>query len=135
MRKYIALALLILTAPALAQQNFPTPNGQVTATTAAATGTTSAVTATLAAAAAKTTYICGFAVSAAGGTATVSPVTVGGLLGGTFTYQGVSAGGPSFQQVFKPCLPASNANTAITVNTTADGTATAVNVQAFGFQQ
>src|ERR1700722_6329102 len=42
------------------------------------TGTTGAVVGTLAAAAAKTTYICGFAVSAVGGTAAVGPITIAG---------------------------------------------------------
>jgi hypothetical protein len=104
--------------------------------TSVATGTTGAVTATLAApTTGATNYICGFDVSAAGGTATVSPITVAGLLGGSFTYQGISAGGTPFQHTFTPCVPASAINTAITVSTTADGTATAVDVQAWGYRQ
>lgn len=131
----VIAAALLSAAPVRAQQNFPTPNGAVAAITAIATGTTGAVTATLAATSNKTTYICGFDVSAAGGSATVSPITVNGLLGGGFTYQGVSSGGAPFQHAFSPCIAASGANTSITISTTADGTATAVDVQAWGFQQ
>lgn len=105
-----------------------------TGVTGIATGTTGIVTATLAGTAAKTTYICGFDISAAG-TATISPITIGGLLGGTFTFQGISAGVTPFVRTYSPCIPASASNIAITVNTTADGTATAVDVQAWGYQQ
>src|SRR4051794_9337952 len=44
-----------------------------------ATGTTGAVVGTLAGAASKTTFICGFDVSAVGGTAAVGPITVAGV--------------------------------------------------------
>jgi hypothetical protein len=36
---------------------------------------------------------------------------------------------------FTPCIPASAVNTAITITTTADANATAVNVNSSGFQQ
>jgi len=99
-------------------------------------GTTGAVVGTLAGVASKTTYMCGFDVSAVGGTAAVGPVVVAGLVGGSFTYQLFSsASGVIFSRTFTPCVPASAVNTAITVTTTADGTATAVNVNAFGYQQ
>lgn len=39
------------------------------------------------------------------------------------------------RQNFSPCIPASAQNEAITVTTTADGTATAVNVNSWGYQQ
>jgi len=101
-----------------------------------ATGTTGAVTATLAANAGKTTWICGFDVSAIGGTAAVGPVTVTGLLSGTLTYQmSSSAAGVTLSRTFTPCLPGSAINQAIAVVTTADGTASAVDVQAWGFWQ
>jgi hypothetical protein len=130
-----AIDLLFAVVGAAAQQNFPTPNGAVASITAVATGTTAAVTATLAGAPSKTTFICGFAVSAAGGTATVSPIVIGGLLGGSFTYQGISAGQTPFQHLFDPCVPASNSNVPISLTTTADSTATSVDVQLWGFQQ
>lgn len=104
--------------------------------TAIATGSTGAVTATLATVPNKTIYICGFDVSGVGGTAALGPVTVTGLLGGTFTYQLFSsATGVTLSRTFTPCIPAANSTQAIAVVTTADGTATAVDVQAFGVAQ
>lgn len=101
-----------------------------------ATGTTGAVVGTLAGAASKTTYLCDFDVSAIGGTAAVGPVVVAGLLGGSKTYQlSSSAAGTTLSKSFSPCLPASAANTAITITTTANGTATAVDVNSSGYQQ
>jgi hypothetical protein len=99
-----------------------------------AAGTTAAVTGTLAAVANKTTYICGFAVSSTG-TATISPITVAGLVGSSMVFNNLSAGAGLLQQAFYPCIPASAPNTAITISTTADGTATAVNVNSWGFLQ
>jgi hypothetical protein len=102
-----------------------------------AQGTTGAVVATLAAVAAKTTFICGFDVSAIGGTAAVGPVTVAGIVGSSQIYQVTStAVGVLFGPMnFNPCIPASAPNTAITITTTADATATAVDVNSWGYQQ
>lgn len=101
-----------------------------------ATGTTGAVVGTLAGAAAKTTYICGFSVSAIGGTASVGPITIAGLVGASQVYQlASSASGTTLTQGFSPCIPASAVNTSITVTTTANGTATAVSVNSWGYQQ
>lgn len=114
----------------------PTPGGG-TAITGNAAGTTGAVVGTLAGVAGKTTYICGFNVSAIGGTATVGPITVAGLVGSSQVYQvpvNSTAGAILATQTFSPCIPASAANTAITVTTTANGTATAVDVNSWGFQ-
>ena len=103
--------------------------------TGIATGTTGAVVGTLAAAGAKTTYIGGFDVSAIGGTATIGPITIANLNGGTFTYQyASSATGVLLSRTFTPCIPAATPGLAITITTTADGTATAVDVNAWGFQ-
>lgn len=101
------------------------------------TGSTGAVTATLPARAGFTTYICGFDVSALGGTATVGPITVATLVGGvTFTYQFSStAAGATMNRAYTPCIPANAQNTTIVITTTADGSATAVDVNAWGFQQ
>jgi len=99
------------------------------------TGSTGAVTATLTSAAGKLAYLCSFDVSALGGTATVGPITVTGL-GTTLTYQiAATASGNVFTRNFQPCLPASAANTNIVITTTADGTASAVDVNAAGFLQ
>lgn len=99
-------------------------------------GSTGAVVGTLAAAVGKITYICGFSVDAIGGTAAVGPITVAGLIGSSMVFQLTSsATGVSRPVPFTPCVPASAANTAITVTTTADGTASAVNVNSWGYQQ
>lgn len=104
-----------------------------------AAGNTAAVVGTLAAATGKTTYICGFNVQAIGGTATVGPITVAGLIGGSQVYQtdvnSATVGKKVAGETFSICIPASAQNTAITVTTTANGTATAVDVNAWGFQQ
>lgn len=116
-------------------QTSPIPTIQ-TSISGNAAGTTGAVVGTLAAAASKVTYICGFNVSAIGGTAAVGPITVAGLVGSSQVYQAsATAAGVTLQQNFTPCIPASAPNTAITTTTTADGTATAVNVNSWGYQQ
>ncbi len=115
----------------------PCPNPTAAATVlAVGTGTTGAVTATMAGVANKTNYLCGVTISALGGTATIGPATITGLAGGTtFTLQLTStATGNFFRQGFWPCIPANAANTAIAVVTTADGTATAVDVNMWGFR-
>lgn len=109
------------------------PSGVITGN---ATGTTGAVVGTLAAATGKTTYICGFDVSAIGGTAAVGPITIAGTVTASLVYQlASSASGNTLSRTFTPCIPASAVNTAITVTTTADGTASAVSVNSWGYQQ
>lgn len=112
------------------------PSGVITGN---ATGTTGAVVGTLAAVAApaiKTTYICGFDVSAIGGTAPVGPVTVAGLIGSSMVYQMSStAAGTTLSRTFTPCIPASGPNVVITITTTADGSASAVAVNSWGYQR
>ena len=106
------------------------------AITGNASGTTGAVVGTLAAAVGKYTYICDFDISAIGGTAAVGPIVVSGIVGTSKTYQmSASAAGSTLSKAFTPCLQSSAASTAITITTTADGTATAVNVNSSGFQQ
>jgi hypothetical protein len=108
-----------------------------TVITGNATGTTGAVVGTLAGVAGKTTNLCGFNVSAAGGTATIFPITVAGTLTASQVYQGptnIATGILAVTQTFWPCVPASAVNTAITITTTANGTATAVDVNSWGYQ-
>jgi hypothetical protein len=103
-----------------------------------ATGSTGAVVGTLAAAAAKTTYLCDFDVSALGTASSVGPIVIAGLLGGSKTYQmGTLATGTQqlLSKNFNPCLPGSAVNTAITITTTADASASAVDVNSSGYQQ
>lgn len=109
------------------------PGGVITGN---ATGTTGSVVGTLAAVSGKTTYICGFDVSAIGGTAAVGPITIANTVTASLVYQlSSTASGVTLSRTFTPCIPASAANTAITVTTTADGTATAVSVNSWGYQQ
>jgi hypothetical protein len=82
----------------------------------------------------KTTFICGFSVDAIGGTASVGPITLAGIVGSPMTFQlSASATGTFREKTFSPCLAASAPGTAITV--TASGTATAVDVNSWGYQQ
>jgi hypothetical protein len=98
-------------------------------------GSTGAVTATLTSSTGHLAYLCSFDISALGGTATVGPVTVTGLAQ-TLTYQlAATASGNVFVRSFKPCLPASATGTNIVITTTADGSASAVDVNAAGFLQ
>jgi len=121
--------------PPLANQ-YP---AQATPITGNSTGATGAIVGTLAAAANRTTYICGFNVQAIGGTSTVGPIVVAGLIGSSQTYQtdvnSATVGKEVAKGNFNPCIPASAVNTAITITTTADGTASAVDVNAWGYQQ
>lgn len=113
------------------------PNGYpsgATPITGNAQGTTSAVVATLAATAGKTTYICGFHIDSTGSGA-IGPITMAGLIGSSMVFQGTAGANNNPSQTFTPCVPASAANTAITITTTADGTATAVDVNSWGYQQ
>jgi hypothetical protein len=127
----LAAAALFFASRALPQTS-GVPTGAII--TGNATGTTSAVVGTLAGFVGKTSYICGFSVSSTG-SAAVSPITVAGIVGSNMVFQNLSAGAGILQQAFYPCIPASAPNTAITVTTTADGTATAVNVNSWGFVQ
>lgn len=134
------LALCLTSAlarPATSQQALTYPAG-TTQQVAGASGTTGAVTASIPADSVRYSYLCDMDVSAAG-TAAISPITVTGIgnAGGavTFTYQGVTAGTVPFIKQWTPCLQSRAPNQAITVTTTADGTATAVNVNLHGYQQ
>lgn len=103
------------------------------------TGSTGAVTGTLTGAAGVTTYLCGFDVSAIGGTAAVGPITATPLAGSSplsLTYQfSSSAAGSTLNRGYSPCIPAPAVNTSITVTTTADGTASAVDVNVWGYRK
>lgn len=101
-----------------------------------ATGTTGAVTATLTPPAGKTVFICGFDVTAIGGTAAVGPISVTGVTGGTLTYYLASAvAGVTLPVRYAPCIQATKPGQAIAVATTADGTASNVGVNLWGVLQ
>jgi hypothetical protein len=105
--------------------------------TASATGSTAAVTASLPASGTSArTYVCGFSVDAIGGTAAVGPIVLSGIIGGSMTFQlSSSAAGTFRDRDFSPCIAASAANSAISISTTADATATAVDAKIWGLQQ
>ena len=114
------------------------PTGSTAVTGNASAAGTSSVQGVLAGAASKTTYICGFNVTALGTGLSPGPVTIAGLVGSSQVYQmGVLSTGVvgSLNQTFTPCIPASAVNTSITVTTTADASATAVSVNSWGYQQ
>lgn len=121
--------------PGLGNAGYPigsTPQAQ------SATGTTGAVSATLPAIQGQYEYFCLLKISTIGGTATISPITLSGLQGGNFIIQGVnsSVAGNTYEPVpLVQCLRAATPNTAITATTTADGTATSVNVYISGYSQ
>jgi len=109
------------------------PTG-ATAVTGNGTGTTGAVVGTLAGTSAKTTYICGFNDSAVG-TGAIGPITVAGLITSSMVFQlTAAAAGAQLTVPFLPCVPASAVNTSITVTTSADGSASAVDVNSWGYQ-
>jgi hypothetical protein len=119
-----------------ATNNQWTPCPAVATITGNATGTTGAVVGTLAGVAGKTTYICGFSVSAIGGTAAVGPITIANTVTASLVYElASSASGNQLTQTFTPCIPANATNTSITITTTADGTASNVAVNSWGFQR
>jgi hypothetical protein len=118
----------------------PNPNQYPTGATPVAnsgTGSTGVVSAGLPAVTGLTNYICGFDVSAIGGTAAVGPISVTNLSGGiSMTYELASAvAGVTLPRLYTPCIPAMATSTAISVVTTADGTASAVAVNIWGFVQ
>ncbi len=133
MKKLLLSALLLLSsvAAAFAQTNM---QQRAVVITGNAQGTTGAVVATLPAAPGLTTYICGFHLDSTGSGA-IGPITLAGIVGGPMVFQGTAGANNNPVQSFEPCLPATAVNTAITMTTTADGTATAVDVNLWGYQQ
>lgn len=113
------------------------PNGAVPLT-ATATGTTAATVATLAGTAGKTTYICGFTITAdapalATGTAAVSG-TISGSLSYLQTILAAANGTSDLTKNFNPCIPASAANTSVVVTSAAAGVGGNTIVNAQGYQ-
>lgn len=109
-----------------------------TAITASATGTTGATTATLAGVAGKTTFMCGFSISADATAFTVGTATVTSTITGTMSFrQGVGALATQTAELgktFSPCVPASAAATGIAINSIAAGTGGNTAVSAWGYQ-
>lgn len=105
--------------------------------TASATGTTAATVATLAGTSGKTTYISGFTITADATAAIAGAATVAGTVTGSLNYiqsVGASTAASTLSQTFNPPIPASAANTAITVTSAAAGVGGATAVTAWGYQ-
>lgn len=106
----------------------PTPVGAV------AVGTTGAVVATYAATANVTNFLCEYNVSVIG-SAVAGTVTIAGLNGGTRVVNLTAVAAGSFlKESFSPCIPASAANTAITITSSAFTAATANDVNSSGYR-
>ena len=109
-----------------------------TAVTASTTGTTAATAASLTATASVTNYVCGFTITAdatalATGTATLSG-TISGSMNYLQTIVAVTSGTSQLSQNFSPCIPASAANTAITITSAAAGTGGNTIVNIWGYR-
>lgn len=116
--------------------NTPYPSG-ATAITSSAIGTTAATVATLAGAASKTTYICGFTITADATAALAGAATVAGTISGSLNYiqsVGAATSAQLLSQTFIPPIPASATNTAITITSAAAGTGGNTAVTAWGYQ-
>lgn len=104
---------------------------------AGATGTTAATVATLLNVAGKTTYICGFSISANATVPTSGIATVTGPMSIMSFGQSVGTA-PAIagtSQSFNPCIPASAANTAILITSAAAGSGGSTTITAWGYQQ
>jgi hypothetical protein len=110
-----------------------------TPVTASATGTTSATVATLPAVAGQTTYLCGFSIRANATAAATGNATVTGTITGTLNFTQFTAALASAIGITEPtigpaCIPASAANTAITITSAGNAGGGTISVTAWGFQ-
>lgn len=143
--KHLALAALLLAAPAAAQQA-PWYGGPATGTAypnssipvvSSVTGTTVPPTATLPGVAGKTTFICGFSATSYATGNSNGFIQINNIVGGVtmyFAYVTPAVGQGQLVVPFRPCLPASAANTAITVAQPAAGAGGLAAVSAWGYQ-
>lgn len=107
------------------------PSG-ATPITGNAQGTTGAVTGTLTATSTTTAFICGFHIDSTG-SGSLGPITVGGLIGSNMIFQALAGANNGTNQNFTPCVPASAIAQNITITTTANPSASAVDVNAWGY--
>jgi hypothetical protein len=129
----LALPVQVWNTPAFPAYVYPI-NPSVLA--GAATGTTGAVTATITPPAGRLFSLCGFDITAIGGTATIGPITVTNIQGGTLTYfASSSVAGTVLSIRYAPCINTASIGQAVSIATTADGTATAVTVNMWGSYQ
>jgi hypothetical protein len=95
------------------------------------------LTASLPAASGKTTQICGFTITSGG---TTAPLVVTATITGTiailnYSYVFVSSGQGVFGTAYPACIPASAANTQITVTVPGGGAGTTASLVVWGSQQ
>ena len=149
MQRLLAAALIwaAMVSCALAQGlgvggNSTYPSGAIPLSASSGNVAAATATATLPASPGRTTYICGFTVTAGGSTAAATVnVTVTNTPGGTLTYNfststGVDAPSPALVEDYVPCLPANAQNTTIVVSMPTLGAANAhaaINVQGYQF--
>lgn len=109
-----------------------------TAVTATTTGTTAATAASLGATVSVTNYVCGFDITADATALAVGTATLSGTISGSLNYlQTVTAaanGSSALTRSFNPCIPASAANTAITITSVAAGTGGNTIVNIWGYR-
>jgi hypothetical protein len=122
--------------PITANPSLAYPSGAVPIA-ASTLGTTSATTATLPAVAGKTTYLCGFNVSAVATAANGTTLDVTGTIGGGLFFNqniGASPASAITSQTFQPCVPASAPNTSIAIIGGPAGIGGVQSVNGWGFQ-
>lgn len=109
-----------------------------TAVTATSTGTTAATAASLGATASVTNYVCGFDITADATALAIGTATLSGTISGSLNYlQNISAlttGAAQLTRTFNPCIPASAANTAITITSAAAGSGGNTIVNIWGYR-
>ena len=114
------------------------PTG-ATSVVGASTGTTGAVAPSIGAGvgSGRLVFLCGFSISTLEGVtaATTAPTVSNLAFFGTFTYQvtNTASVANTFTQTFSPCLPAVAVNQSITVTSPANATASAVDVNVWGY--
>jgi hypothetical protein len=139
----IGAAVAQINSPSALQVPMPplptSPAGvQATSITGSATGTTASIAVTLAGTAGKTTYLCGYKLTADATAATEGNATITGIVTGTATFRqsvaNATNGTAETKDSFWPCIAASAPNTSITINSVAAGTGGNAAGYASGFQ-
>jgi hypothetical protein len=127
--------LVVQSAGSAGAAGFPTNATPVTGT---ATGTTGATAASIPAAATKTSYVCGFTITADATALATGTATLSGTISGSMSYiqsvQAVANGASVLNQTFAPCIPGSAVNTAITITSAAAGVGGNTTVNIWGYQ-
>jgi hypothetical protein len=131
-------AAITSSVPTIPSSDYP---GNATAAaapvTATATGTTTATVATIPAVSGKTAFLCGFTITSDATALAVGTAVVAGTISGSLSYlqtvTALASGASTLDKNYGKCVPASAANTAITVTSAAAGAGgnTIVNAQGY----